>query len=146
MTFDGCGSDTQNVSCLFNRESAEVAQLNHTCLLCVDCCQCFERVVERDQFRASFDRSIDIFIQREFLKILATLFRIVLARMINQQASHYLCSNSKKMSAILPIHPRLIDEAQVGLVNQGGRLQGVIRPFTPQIIRRKLAQFIVDDG
>jgi hypothetical protein len=66
--------------------------------------------------------------------------------MIHQQATHYLCSNSEKMSAILPVHPRLIDKAKVRLMNQRGRLQGMIRPFTPQIIRRELAQFIVDDG
>ncbi len=139
MTFDGCGSDTQNVCCFFNGESAEVAQLDHACLLCVDRCQGFERIVERDQFRAAFDRSIDIFIQREFLKILAPFFRIVLARMIYEQASHYLCSNSKKVGAVLPVHPRLIHETQVRLVHQGRWLQGVVWSFTPQIIRRELA-------
>jgi hypothetical protein len=56
------------------------------------------------------------------LKILATLFRIVLARMIHEQASHNLSSNPKKMSAVLPVHPRLIDESHVRLMNQRGRL------------------------
>src|SRR5437764_5522720 len=121
MTFDGCRSDTHNVCCLFNGKATEVAQLNHARLLRIERCQGFESVVERDQLGAPFDRSIDVFIQREFLEILATLFRIVLARMVNQQATHYLCSNSEKMSAILPIHPRLIDEAKVGLMNQRGR-------------------------
>ena len=145
MTFDGCRSDTQNVCCLFNGEAAEVAQLNHTRLLFVERCQGFKRVVERNQFGASFDCTIDVFVQREFLKILATLFRIVLARMIHKQATHYLCSNPEKVSAILPVHPRLIDEFHISLMNQSGWLQGVIRTFAPQIIRRKLSQFIVDD-
>ena len=43
-----------------------------------------------------------MFSSREFLKILATFFRIVLARMIHWQA-HYLCSDSEKMSAVLPV-------------------------------------------
>jgi len=30
-------------------------------------------------------------------------------------------------------------------MNQSGRLQGVIWSFAPQIIRRELSQFIVDD-
>src|SRR6185369_15638582 len=105
-----------------------------------------ECVVQRDQFGATFDRPIDVFVQREFLKILATLFRIVLARMVDQQATHYLSSNSEKMSAVLPVDPRLIDESQICLMNQRGRLKRVIGSFTPQIIRRKFAQFIVDDG
>ena len=111
VTFDGCGSDTQNVCCFFNGETAEVAQLNHARFLWIERCQGLERVVQRNQLRASFDRSIDVFIQGEFLKILATFFRIVLARMIHQQATHYLCSNPEKMSAVLPVHPRLIDES-----------------------------------
>ena len=35
---------------------------------------------------------------------------------------------------------------QVSLMNQRGRLQSVIGSFPSQIIRRKLSQFIVDDG
>ena len=35
---------------------------------------------------------------------------------------------------------------QISLMNQRGRLQSVIGSFPSQIISRKLAQFIVDDG
>jgi len=68
------------------------------------------------------------------------------ARMIHQQTSHYLGGNAEEVRSVLPVYSRLIDQAQVSLVYQSGRLQGVIDTFTPQIIRRKLAQFIVDDG
>ena len=146
MTFDCCWSDAQNVCCLFNGEAAEVAQLNHARFLCVERSQSLERIIKRDQFCASFHCTIDVFIQGEFLKILATLFRIVLARMIHKQATHYLRSNSKKVSPILPVHPRLIDEPQVGLMNQRSWLQSVIWSFASQIIGRELSQFIVDDG
>ena len=146
VTFDGRGSNAHYVCCLFDGEAAKVPQLNHACFLLVEICQSFERVVQRDQFSAAVDGPVNVFIQGEFLKILSTFFRIVLARMINQQASHYLCSNSKKMSAILPVHPCLIDESQVSLMNQSSRLQSVIWAFTSQIIRRELTEFIVDDG
>ncbi len=146
MTFDGRGGNAQNVSRFFNGETAEVAQFDHAGFLGIERRQGLERVVQRDQFGAAFDRPIDVFVQRELLKILATLFRIVLARMIDQQAAHYLSSNSEKVCAVLPVDPRLIDESQVRLMNQRCRLQRVIDSFTPQIIRRKLAQFIVDDG
>ncbi len=114
--------------------------------MCVECSQCLERVVQRNQFRASFNCSIDVFVEGEFLKILATLFRIVLTRMIDEQATHYLCSNSEKMSAILPVHPRLVYESYISLVNQCGRLESMIDPLPSQIIRCQLTQFIVDDG
>jgi hypothetical protein len=63
--------------------------------------------------------------------------------MVYQQATHYLGSNSEKVCAVLPVDPRLVDEPQVRLMNQGRRLQSVVGPFTPQIIRREFAQFIV---
>jgi hypothetical protein len=66
--------------------------------------------------------------------------------MIHKQASHNLRSNPEKMSAVLPVYPRLIDEFHVSLMNQRGWLQRVIHSFTPQIICRQLPQFIVDDG
>src|SRR5215203_2164105 len=100
VTFNGCGSDTQNVCCFFDGETAEVAQLNHTRFLFVERGQGLERVIQSDQLGTSLNRAIDVFIQREFLKILAALFRIVLARMIHQQASHYLCSHPEKVCAI----------------------------------------------
>src|SRR5262245_61562523 len=126
VTLDRRGSNTKNVCCFFDGESAEVAQLDHASFLWINRGQRLERVIQRNQFRASFDCSIDIFIQREFLKILATLLSIMLARMIYQQATHYLCGNSEKMRTILPVNPRLIDETQVCLMNQCGRLQSVI--------------------
>lgn len=68
------------------------------------------------------------------------------ACMIHQEASHYLGRNAKKVGSVLPVHSRLIDQTQVSFMNQSGRLQSMIGAFTPQIIRRKLTQFIVDDG
>ncbi len=110
VTLDSCGSDAQNVSCLFNGEAPEVAQLNHARFLLVEICQGFERVVECDEFGAAFDRAIDIFVQGEFLKILAALFRVVLTRVVDEQATHYLGGNSEKMGPVLPINSRLIYE------------------------------------
>src|SRR5262249_16387957 len=103
-------------------------------------------VVEGDEFGTAFDGAIYIFIERELLKILPAFLRVMFARMIYQQATHYLCSDAKKVGSVLPIHSRLIYQTQVSLVYHRGRLQGVIGTFTPQIIRRKLSQLIVDYG
>jgi len=110
VTLDCCGSDAQNVCCLFNGEAPEVTQLNHARLLFIESCQSFERVVECDEFSASFDRAIYVFVQGEFLKVLAAFFRVVLPRVVNEQATHYLGGNSEKMGSILPINSRLIYE------------------------------------
>jgi hypothetical protein len=41
----------------------------------------------------------------------------MLSRVINQQATHYLRSNAKKVRAILPINAGLIYQMQVSLVH-----------------------------
>ena len=110
VAFDSRGSNAHHVRGLFNGEASEVAQLNHARFLFVECCQGFERIVERDEFSASFDRAIYVFVQGEFLKILAAFLRVVLARVVDEQATHYLCGNSEKMGPVLPIHSRLIYE------------------------------------
>lgn len=110
VAFDGRRSDAQNVCGLFNGEAPEVTQLNHARFLLVESCQGFERVVECDEFRATFDRAIYVFVQGEFLKVLAALFRVVLTRVVDEQATHYLGGNSEKMGPVLPINSRLIYE------------------------------------
>ena len=110
VAFNCCGSDAQNVCCLFNGEAPEVTQLDHACFLFVESREGFECIVESDEFCASFDRAIYIFVQGEFLKVLAALFRIVLTRVVDEQAAHYLGGNTEKMGPVLPVNPRLIYE------------------------------------
>jgi hypothetical protein len=110
VAFDSCGSDAQNACGFFNGKAPEVTQLNHSRFLLVESCQGFERVVECDEFRAALDRAIYVFVQGEFLKVLAALFRVVLTRVVDEQATHYLGGNSEKMGPVLPINSRLIYE------------------------------------
>ena len=112
MTFDGRRRDAQNVCRLFDRKAAEVSQFHHARLLLIECGQSFERIVERNQFCTALDGSIYVFIQGELLEILTALFRVVLARVIDQQAAHDLGGNAKKMRPVLPVYPRLIHQAK----------------------------------
>ena len=50
---------------------------------------------------------------------------------------------AKKCVRPLPVDPRLIDQPQIGLVNQGRRLQSVSLGFLPQIGIGQLAKFVV---
>lgn len=146
VTFDGRGSNAHNVCCLLYREAAKVPQFNHARFLFVESRQSFQRVVECDELGAPLDGAVDVFIQGELLKILPAFFRVVFARMIHQQATHYLSRNAEEVSPVLPVYSRLVYQTQVSLVYQSGRLQRVIWAFTSQIIRREFSQLIVDDG
>src|SRR5262245_30093227 len=45
------------------------------------------------------------------------------------------------MRAILPVDFSLVDQSQVGLVDEGGGLQGVVGIFTPHLAVREPVQF-----
>jgi hypothetical protein len=55
-----------------------------------------------------------------------------------------LGSHSKEVIAILPLDLFLVYKAKVGLVDEGGGLQGVIRSFASQVKGSEPMKFIVD--
>src|SRR5215813_4308180 len=66
--------------------------------------------------------------------------------MINQDSAHQLGCNSEKMSALLPLHPFLIDESNVGLIYQCSGLERMSHPLSPQIARCLTSQLVINDG
>ena len=66
-------------------------------------------------------------------------------RVINQNAPHHLRGDAEEVSAVLPRRGALIDEPQIGFVDETGSLQGVIRAFSLQVLAGELAQFFVNE-
>jgi hypothetical protein len=64
--------------------------------------------------------------------------------MIDQDPPHELCGKSYELRTTLPGHIPLIDEAQVGLVNQGRALQRVVRALSTQLPVCKPAQLCIN--
>jgi hypothetical protein len=50
---------------------------------------------------------------------------------IDQYPSHRLSRDSEKVRTVLPVHVALIDEFQIGLIDQRRRLKSVTDPFAP---------------
>jgi hypothetical protein len=66
--------------------------------------------------------------------------------MVHQDSAHHLGRQGEEVRSILPIGVTLVDESEVRLVDQGGRLQNVPGPFVSKSGRRPAAQLLVDDG
>jgi hypothetical protein len=64
---------------------------------------------------------------------------------IYQDAPDHLRRHAEEVRAVLPPDMLLVNETQVRFVYQGGTLQGVVRPFAPQIPRGQPAQFSVNE-
>lgn len=58
-------------------------------------------------------------------------------RVIDQDAAHDMRGNRKKVGAVLPVHPALIDELQVGLVHERGGGQGMVGTFASKRASRR---------
>jgi hypothetical protein len=64
---------------------------------------------------------------------------------VDQNPSHYLRRHPEKVGAVLPLDTTLAYKANVRLVNECRRLEGVIRTFTPQIRDRLFSKLTIDE-
>jgi hypothetical protein len=67
-------------------------------------------------------------------------------RVIDQDAAHHLSCHSDKVSPVLPLNLFLINQAQIGLVDERCWLECVIPSFSPEIPGCDGSQFVVHDG
>jgi hypothetical protein len=69
----------------------------------------------------------------------------VTAGVIDQNPAHDLRGHPQEMRPILPIDLALVDDAQIHLMNQSGRLQGVADSLHPKLARLDAAELRIDD-
>ena len=65
--------------------------------------------------------------------------------MVDQDPSHNASRDAQELRPIPPVHPPLVHQPEVGLVYQGGRLQGVAGGFAAQAVGGEAVQLLVDD-
>jgi len=80
--------------------------------------------IERDQVFISLAANHGGILQRD-MRSAGSAFKVAPPCVVNQNSPHELGGNGKEMGAILPAHALVIDEPQVGFVNQSRGLQGV---------------------
>jgi hypothetical protein len=64
---------------------------------------------------------------------------------VDENAAHHFGGYTKELRAVLPRDTTLIDQPEVGLVNERCRLQGMTGSFASKVGRRAAAQFLVDE-
>jgi hypothetical protein len=104
-------------------------------VLRVDSRKLFERIFKCDQIHFAAAWHPQRFIKCQHRLAPASLGSIARSRMAHQNVTDYLRRNSKEMIPVLPLNPLLIDQLQVGFVNQGCTLQRMIRPFPAKLAR-----------
>jgi hypothetical protein len=98
----------------------------------VDLLEILEGVVQGEHFaRYRLDAS-NLLVQRHSQCVRRPLDRKSAARVIDQDAAHHAGGDGQKMRAVLPADPFLINQTQVGLVDERSRLQRMVAPLASQ--------------
>lgn len=108
-------------------------------------CQPLQGCVQPNELRGLFGREYKGLIQRHCYHSAAALVAQVSACVIDQDPAHGLRSNCEEMGPALPVHRPLLDQLEIGLMNQGGGLQGVLSALAAHVSACQAAQFVVDD-
>lgn len=66
------------------------------------------------------------------------------ARIVHQNVPHHPRRDSQEMDSVGELAVGILKQSQVGLVYQGGGLQGVLGPFSAQVASSDMVQFIVE--
>src|SRR6185503_19642527 len=112
----------QHTSDLFVAQSAEVPQLDDVTTSWIHLRQNLECFIQTEDFRTLLARDYCNFFQRDLLCSAAALRISVAPCVIDKNSTHYLCRDGEEMRTIRPVNIPLIDETDVGFVNEGSGL------------------------
>jgi len=129
-------------------EPGEEPELDDPGLTFIEPGERFERGVQAQKLvevKGGIVRRRQGFRQRDTLPAAAPFFPSSTTGVVDEEAPHDVGTDGEKMRAATPVHSGLIDQLQVRLVNQGGRLQRVSETLAPHVERGPLTQLVVDE-
>ena len=77
--------------------------------------------------------------------VTTALLGALLPRVVNENAAHHPGRDGKEVRTVLPLYAVLVDELQIGLVGEGGGLQGVIGTLGLELGSGEAPQLPVDE-
>ena len=103
-------------------------------------------VLERDQVDVRSPRRRFQQAQGHLLRATTPLLGRAVARVVHQDPPHQARGHAEKLGAVPPVDLTLIDQAEVGLVDERGGLQGMAGTLAAQKLARKATQLVVPRG
>jgi len=137
--------DLEHLRRLVDGEAAEKAQFDDLGFSSVDARELVQSIIEGDEVDGRVVAHDGGFVQRDVLHTAPT-FEIVPSRALHEDATHQLRRDGEEVRPILPPHPLVIDETNVGLVDERGRLQTVGGTLAFHVEACQAAELRVHDG
>jgi hypothetical protein len=132
---------------LLDGVAAEEAQLDDLALPLVQAGQAGQGLVDGQQVQALLGEVVQHVVQRQPLAVAAALVGGAAAGVIDQHLAHGAGGGRQELAAALGGAQGVgAEEAQDGLVDQGGRLQRVAGPLAAQQAAAQPPQLVVDQG
>ena len=143
-SFDRACRASKHFAGLFDRQTAEVSELNDAAEGFVEARQPLQRRVQGNDLVGTLDARNCHIVGGDELRAAAPLRGRAPARVIHGELSHGPGSQGKKMLTIVHREPRVLRELQVHLVNQDGGLQRLIAAV-PEAMAGQRSQLLVDE-
>src|SRR5690606_24847888 len=141
---DGAVRDAQRLGRLLEREPGEVAALDDADPAGALLGEAFERVVYREELLQGYVGLGGVAGEGEADVLAAALVGALLPGVVHQHAAHGRGGGAEEVGAALPADVLVADEAEVGLVDEPRRVEGVAGALVAQPGARHLAELLVD--
>jgi hypothetical protein len=145
VAFDRSWSDGEDGCDLFNGEAGEVAELDDASLAGVFLGEAAKGFVEGEDFFGAFVREGETFFEVDALEVTAAHLGFVGAGAVDEDTAHDVGGDTDEVFAILPVDV-LFGEAEVGFVDEGGGLEGVVAALAAHVGGGDAMEFGVDEG
>lgn len=138
--------NTENFRRFFRIQPSEIPQLDDAGLPRIDSFEAGQRLVKGDD--VDIERLVGClsFLESDPPRSGAPLHRLPLARMLDEDASHELRRDGKKVRAILPPDLARPEKPEKNLVRQGSGLERVIRSLAAEVLPGQTAELAIHDG
>ena len=137
--------EIEDVARFLERQPAEESQLGDPALSRIESFQFREGEIEIEDVDVERRRDRVNAIERDLLSIAEPLGAFTRPGAIDEDAPHHLRRDRQELGAVLPRRATLIDETQIRLVYERGRLKGVALSFLTQVRGRAVPQLLVDE-
>jgi hypothetical protein len=144
FALDGAGGDLEDLGAFFDREAAEEAELDDTGGAFVGFGEAGEGFVELHDLAAAAGGEDDGLVEGQEVEAAAAFAGDVFAGVVDEDAAHDAGGDGVEVRAVLPVGDLQVDELEVGLVDEGGCLEGVVAFFAAHVAAGDDVKFVVD--
>lgn len=144
IAFDGAGGDVEGVGGFGDGESTEGAKFDDATHARIDVGKLVEFFVERENVEGLFRSRKEIALDQHSVSVAASFDGIAFLGVVDEDASYDGGCSGEELRAV-PIDGGIgIGEAEIGFVDEGGGLEGVVVSFAGHVSGGEGFQLVVD--